>query len=138
RFEDGVVFVDLSTIRDSASMLAAIARTIGLNEVRDESLLDELSGRLREEHLLLLLDNFEQVTAAAPTAAQLLNDCPRLKLLVTSREALHVREEHLFAVPPLSLPSGVRRRASAEQLARYEAIQLFVARAQAGRVDLRL
>src|SRR5207247_5410698 len=122
---------------DSASMLAAIARRLGLHETR-EPLLDELARELREQRLLLILDNFEQVTASAPTAAQLLLGCPRLKLLVTSREALHVRGEHLFAVPPLSLPSGVRRRASAEQLARYEAIQLFVARAQAGRVDLRL
>jgi predicted ATPase/class 3 adenylate cyclase len=138
RFEDGVLFVDLSAIRDSGSVLAAIAHTIGLTEMRDESLLVELTGRLREERVLLLLDNFEQVTAAAPAAAQLLNDCPRLKLLVTSREALHVRGEHLFAVPPLSLPSAVRGRASAEQLLRYEAVQLFVGLAQAVRPDFRL
>ena len=94
--------------------------------------------RLRDEHVLLILDNFEQVTAAAPTVAHLLQDCPRLKLLVTSREALHVSGEHLFAVPPLSLPEAVRGQRSAEQLAGYEAIQLFVERAQAVKPDFRL
>ncbi|HEV8597604.1 MAG TPA: NB-ARC domain-containing protein [Candidatus Dormibacteraeota bacterium] len=138
RFEDGVLFVDLSASRDSESVLAAIARRLGLSDTRDEPLLDELTGRLREQRLLLLLDNFEQVTAAAPATAQLVRDCPRLKLLVTSREALRVRGEHLFAVPPLSLPRAARRAASAEQLAGYEAIQLFVARAQAVRPEFRL
>jgi predicted ATPase/class 3 adenylate cyclase len=138
RFEDGALFVDLSAARDDASMLAAIARTLGLSDTRDESLLDELADELREQRLLLILDNFEQVTASAPTAAQLLHGCPRLKLLVTSREALHVRGEHLFAVPPLSLPSAPRRQASGEQLIRYEAIQLFVERAKAVRPEFRL
>jgi predicted ATPase/class 3 adenylate cyclase len=138
RFEGGALFVDLSAARDSASVLAAIAHTIGLSDTRDESLLDELTRQLREQHVLLVLDNFEQVTPAAPTVAQLLHGCPRLKLLVTSREALHVRGEHLFPVPPLSLPSTARGRPSAEQLVRYEAIQLFVERAQAVKPDFRL
>src|SRR5438093_1561516 len=116
RFDDGTFFVDLSAARDGASVLAAIVRAIGLSDTRDESLFDELTRQLRDQRVLLVLDNFEQVTAAAPAAAQLLHGCPRLKLLVTSREALHVRGEHLFAVPPLSLPSGARRKASAEQL----------------------
>jgi predicted ATPase/class 3 adenylate cyclase len=136
-FED-VLFVDLSNVRDSGSVLATVARAIGLTETRDESLLHDLIEQLRGQHALLVLDNFEQVTAAAPAAAQLLHDCPRLKLLVTSREALHVSGEHLLAVPPLSLPSTVPRQASPEQLGRYEAIQLFVRRAQAIRPDFRL
>jgi predicted ATPase/class 3 adenylate cyclase len=138
RLEDGALFVDLSAARDGASVLGAIARAIGLSDTREESLLDELTQELREQRILLVLDNFEQATAAAPTAAQLLSACPQLTLLVTSREALHVRGEHLFAVPPLSLPSGAPRRASAEQLVRYEAIQLFVERARAVRQDFRL
>ncbi len=137
RFEDGAVFVDLSAARDSASMLAAIARRLGLHETR-EPLLDELARELREQRLLLILDNFEQVTASAPTAAQLLLGCPRLKLLVTSREALHVRGEHLFSVPPLSLPSPAQRQVSGEQLVRYEAIQLFAERAREVRPEFRL
>ena len=61
---------------------------------------------MRDQRLLLLYDNFEQVTSAAPTAAQLLEECPDLKLLVTSREALRVRGERLFPIPPMSLPSA--------------------------------
>ena len=137
-FEDGVFFIDLAAVRESGSVLPAIARAIGLSDTRDESLLDELSGRLRAQHVLLLLDNFEQVTAAGPTAARLFHNCPRLKLFVTSREALHVSGEHLFAVPPLSLPSAARRPPSTEQLGRYEAIQLFVERAHAVKPDFRL
>jgi predicted ATPase/class 3 adenylate cyclase len=138
RFEDGAFFVDLSTVRDSESVLGAVADAIDLSDTGEKPLFDQLVGRLTEQRVLLLLDNFEQVSAAAPTVARLVHDCPRLKLLVTSREALHVGGEHLFAVPPLSLPSVAGRRPSAEQLARYEAIQLFVARAQAVRPDFRL
>jgi predicted ATPase/class 3 adenylate cyclase len=138
RFEDGLFFVDLSAIHDSGSVPGAIARAIGLTDTREDSLLDELTGRLREQRLLLLLDNFEHVTAAAPWVAQLLHACPGLKLLVTSREALHVRGEHLFAVPPLSLPGVSAKKASADELAGYEAIQLFVGRAQEVKSDFRL
>ena len=137
RFEDGVFFVDLSSVRDSDDVLAAIGHALGLSESGDESILDKLKERLQEQRVLLILDNFEHVTAAAPTAMQLLLECPGLKLLATSREALHVRGEHLFAVPPLSLPSGPGGP-TAEQLAQYEAVQLFVERAQAVRPDFRL
>jgi predicted ATPase/class 3 adenylate cyclase len=137
-FEDGVFFVDVSAARDSEAVVASVASVMGLEATAAESLFDELRDRLRDEHLLLILDNFEQVTAAAPTVAQLLQECARLELLVTSREALHLSGEHLFAVPPLSLPTTVRGRASAAQLAGYEAIQLFVERAQAVKPDFRL
>jgi predicted ATPase len=138
RFEDGVFFVDLSAVRDSESVLAAIADAMGFNEAVDESLLDELERQLGDHRVLLVLDNFEQVGVAAPTVAHLLHECPQLKLLVTSREALHVGGEHLFAVPPLSLPSAAGRAVSADELGRYEAIQLFVARARAVKPDFRL
>jgi hypothetical protein len=96
-FEDGVYFVDLSPIREHEFALAAIARVVGIRETSDRLLLDELKGQLRVQMMLLLLDNFEQVTAAAPKVAELLQDCPKLKLLVTSREALHMRGEHSFS-----------------------------------------
>ena len=137
-FEDGVFFVDLSAARDSESVLGAIASAIGLSDRAPSRCSTSSRSGCATSSVLLILDNFEQVTAAAPTVAQLLQDCSRLKLLVTSREALHVRGEHLFAVPPLSLPSIARGTASAEQLAAYEAIQLFVERAQAVKPDFRL
>ena len=87
------------------SVLAAIGRTIGVREQSDKPLLDDLKKQIKQQKMLSLLDNFEQVTVAAPTMAELLRDCPELKMLVTSREALHVRGENVFPVPPLALPS---------------------------------
>jgi predicted ATPase len=109
-----------------------------LTETADHSLLDELKRQLQDQHVLLVLDNFEHVMAAAPTALQLLSGCPRLKLLVTSREALHVRGEQLYAVPPLSMPQAAGERPNAADLVGYEAVQLFVERAQAVKPDFRL
>jgi predicted ATPase/class 3 adenylate cyclase len=138
RFADGVFFVDLSAVRDTESVLTAIASAVGLNETIGESLLAELTRHLHEQRALLVLDNFEQVTAAATTVVQLLQGCPGVRLLVTSREALHVRDEHVLWVPPLSLPPADARRPSAEQLAQFEAVQLFSERAKAGSPNFRL
>jgi predicted ATPase/class 3 adenylate cyclase len=138
RFEDGVFFVDLSAVRATEDVPAGIARAIGLSETSGQALLEELKGRLGRQHTLLVLDNFEQVTTAAPTVVELLEDCQGLKVLVTSREALHVRPEHLFPVSPLSLPRAAPGRRSAVELAGCEAVQLFVERAQAVRADFRL
>jgi predicted ATPase/class 3 adenylate cyclase len=138
RFEDGVFFVDLSAVRAAEDMPASIARAVGLSETSGQPLLEELKERLRLQHTLLVLDNFEQVTTAAPMTVELLEDCQGLKLLVTSREALRVRPEHLYPVPPLSLPRAAPDRRSAAELAGCEAVQLFVERAQAVRTDFRL
>jgi predicted ATPase/class 3 adenylate cyclase len=138
RFDHGVFFVDLSAIRDTQAVLASIARTIGLTETADRPLLAELERQLHHQRVLLVLDNFEQVMSAAPTAVELLSGCPGLKLLVTSREALHVRGEHLYAVPPLSVPDAGPEPPTAAELAGYEAVQLFIERAQAVRPNFRL
>lgn len=137
RFHDGTYFIDLAPIRDPNSVLTAIARTIGLNESSNGSMLDDLKDQLREKAMLLLLDNFEQVTAAAVQVASLLQFCPHLKLLATSREALRVRGEHLYPLPPLELPADARH-ATPQELADYEAVQLFVERARAVRPDFEL
>jgi predicted ATPase len=137
-FPDGVVFVELSSARTTDDVLVAITRTIGLGEVVERPLKDVLLDYLRPRHMLLVLDNFEQVIEAAGLLAQLLVDCPKLSILVTSREALHLRGEHLYPVPPLTLPSADPRQVSARQLERCEAAQLFVDRAQAVRPDFRL
>jgi predicted ATPase/class 3 adenylate cyclase len=138
RFQDGTYFIDLAPIRDPNSVLTAIARTIGLNETSNGSMLDDLKRQLRQKTMLLLLDNFEQVTSAAVQVAELLQFCPHLKLLATSREALRVRSEQLYPVPPLELPAADIRRATPQELASYEAVQLFVERARAVRPDFAL
>ena len=118
RFEDGVFFVDLSTVRSPNAVFEAIVRAVGLTGTSDEGLLEGLKHELRSRHMLLLLDNFEQVMAAADGVADLLQECSELKVLLTSREALRVRGEHLLAVPPL---------------ADDEAVRLFVERAREAR-----
>ena len=110
RFTDGVYFVDLVTATDSDAVLALIATAIGLGDAAERSPLDDLRRRLRAQQVLIVLDNFEQVAVAAPTIVGLLADCPGLKVLVTSRQALRVRGEHVVSVPPLSLPAAATRR----------------------------
>jgi predicted ATPase len=135
RFGDGVYFVDLAPIRESESVLTTIARTVGIRETSDRPLLDELKGQLKSKAMLLLLDNFEQVTAAAPKVGELLQDCSQLKLLVTSREPLHLRGEHIHPVPPLTLPPADLKQQSLEQLTQCEALRLFIERVIAVKPD---
>jgi predicted ATPase/class 3 adenylate cyclase len=135
RFRDGVSFVDLSAVRDADALLVALGRAVGVGEAPDRSIRDELAERLRERQVLMVLDNFEQVTSAAWVTTELLDECPQVKLLVTSREPLHVRIEHVYVVPPLGLPPAVRRRVTAAELEPIESIQLFVDRARAVRPD---
>jgi predicted ATPase/class 3 adenylate cyclase len=137
-FKDGVFFVDLAPIREPESVLAAIARIVGLRETSDRPLLDELKDYLRDRMMLLILDNFEQVTVAALQIMELLAQCPLLKVLVTSREALHTRGEQVFPVPPLALPRVDLKQPSIEQLTQYEAVQLFIERAQAVKPDFQV
>ena len=133
-FTDGVYFVDLAPLREPEAVLAAIARTLGLRE-SERLLLDELKDQLRSRTMLLLLDNFEQVTSATPLVGELLQDCAHLKLLVTSREALHLRSEHIHPVPPLGLPVADLKQQTLEQLTQYEAVRLFIERVLAVKPD---
>lgn len=138
RFRDGVSFVDLSAATDADAVLLALGRVIGVNEAPDRSLLTDVTDRLRDRQLLLVLDNFEQVTTAAGVTTDLLATCPELKLLVTSREPLHVRAEHVLPVPPLGLPPASRRPPPLDELRRVEAIELFLDRARAVRAEFEL
>ncbi|MDQ1530459.1 MAG: hypothetical protein QOE37_564 [Microbacteriaceae bacterium] len=137
-FAQGARFVDLAAVREADQLPAAIARTVGLRESGDRPLLEALEDHLRERKLLLVLDNFEQVVAAAPTVVRLLAACHGLTLLVTSREALHVRGEHLLPIPPLPLPDLGAGPRSSRQLGRADAVRFFVERARAVQPDFRL
>jgi predicted ATPase len=133
-FADGVYFVALAPISDPALVLSAIVQTLGVRESGGTTLLDGLKEYLREKRLLLVLDNFEQVVAAAPFIAALLAAAPHVKVLVTSRAALHLSGEREVAVPPLALPDRTRLP-SLERLTQYEAVRLFIERAQAVKAD---
>jgi predicted ATPase/transcriptional regulator with XRE-family HTH domain len=129
-FSDGVFFVPLAPVSDPDLVVSAIARSIEVQETGGQTIAQALAKYLREKQMLLLLDNFEQVTAAAPLVASLLSECPRLKILVTSREVLHLRGEHQFQVPPLTVPDPAALPALSE-LPGYPSIRLFVERAAA-------
>jgi predicted ATPase/DNA-binding CsgD family transcriptional regulator len=136
-FPDGVCFVSLAPIHDAELVLPTIVQALELFPVGARSLLKYLQAALREQHLLLLLDNFEQVVVAAPLLVELLAACPGLKLLVTSREVLHVRGEHTFVVLPLELPDA-KRLPDMQILMRYGAVALFVERAREVQPTLQL
>jgi predicted ATPase/DNA-binding SARP family transcriptional activator len=123
-----IFFVDLAPLDDANLVPAAIARTLAVRETHDEPLLASLKAYLRDARVLLLLDNFEQVLAAAPLVAELLAACPHLSVLATSRQELHLRGEHVFAVPPLALPEA-NLRPNPASLAENAAVALFVERA---------
>jgi predicted ATPase/class 3 adenylate cyclase len=107
-FPNGVFFVSLAPVRDWELVAPTIARTLGLREQPGETVLETLDGYLTDKELLLVLDNFEQVLAAAPAVAGLCASAPKLKLLVTSRTPLRLSGERTYPVPPLGLPESVR------------------------------
>jgi predicted ATPase len=129
-FLDGTCFVLLAAVSDPARVLAAIAQALGLWEAGDLPLEEQVHAALRERHLLLLLDNFEQVVKGAPQLTSLLASCPRLHILVTSRAALHLSGEHEFPVSPLAVPD-LTQLPSSEMLTQQAAVRLFVLRTQA-------
>jgi predicted ATPase len=135
RFADGVVLVSLAPLRDPALVASAIAHALGVREEGHRPVEECLVAQLRARQLLLVLDNFEQVLAAAPLVAELLAACPQVTVLATSRAALHLRGEHEFPVLPLALPDP---QAPFEGLAEVAAVALFLDRAQALRPDFGL
>src|SRR6266705_5954635 len=136
-FADGVHVVSLAPISDPAFVIPTIAHSMGLTESGSQPLLDLLKISQHDKHRLLLLDNFEHVISVATLLAELLEACPAVKILVTSREVLRLRGEHQFAVPPLALPDS-SRLPDDRSLAHVPAVNLFVQRAQAIHPDFQL
>jgi len=127
RFAQGAVFVALAPLRAEELVVAAIAQALGVSETGDRSLMAGVQTALRDKQLLLVLDNFEHVAAAAPLVAELLAAAPDLKILITSRSPLRISGEHTFALPPLALPE-LANLPPADQLAQIESVALFLAR----------
>src|SRR6266478_4981863 len=139
-FPGGTHFVPLSSLSDPGLIASAIVQTLGIREAGGQSPLEILKENLQsswQAPMLLLLDNFEHLVQAAPTVAELLAMSPHLKILVTSRAALHVYGEHEFPVPPLALPDS-RSQPTVETLSQCPAVALFVQRAVAARPDFEL
>ena len=134
-FQDGVYFVDLAPLRDPELVVVNIAHTLGVRGAG--SLLDLVGQHLRERHTLLLLDNFEQILPAAAIIASLLERCPRLQVMSTSRAPLRITGEQVYPVPPLELPDPFRP-SSPGALADVPSVSLFVQRARAVQPDFGL
>ena len=133
-FAGGVYLVELAPLTDPALVLSAIAHTLGVQEAPGRLLAESLVSHLQATPpLLLVLDNFEQVMEAASHVTMLLLECPRLKILVTSRAVLRVRGEHELEVPPLALPD--EGQTNPETLAECASVALFVWRAAVARPD---
>ena len=144
---DGVRFVALAPVPEPALVVPELMRTLGITSHGGVPPLDALGSALRDRQLLLVLDNFEHVAAAAPQIVQLLLMAPCVTALITSRAVLHITGEYVYPVPPLAQPrlpaagaegpAGLpgRPEPSLEDLARAPAVQLFVERARAVRFD---
>ena len=125
---DGVYFVDLASVRDPDLVILATSQTLDMRESLGEPPLHTLKTYLRDRRVLLVLDNLEQVIEVGPLLTELLAATRGVKALATSRARLHVRGEHEFAVPPLSLPDS---NSSFEVLTLNPAVALFADRARA-------
>jgi predicted ATPase len=135
-FRDRVYVVDLAPITDREGAYQAIGRAIGAFDVGRASLAS-LKDALRQKQLLILLDNFEHLLAAAPLVTELLHACPHLKVLTTSRAALRLSGEQEFPVSPLPVPDPTHVP-GIETLIDYAAVRLFVDRAVRARPDFAL
>jgi predicted ATPase/class 3 adenylate cyclase len=133
-FPDGIWFVRLSRLTDPALVVPTIAQTLGLFEAGSQPIAEALRARVADKHLLLVLDNFEQVVEAAGAMARLLESAPRLKLVVTSQMPLHLRGEREYPLVPLPLPDPAHMPPP-DQLSQYAAVALFIERARDARPD---
>ena len=129
-FEHGVVYVALAPVQEPGLVAAAVAAALGIRESGGRALIEVVADSLRKRQVLLVLDNFEHVLAAAPLVADLLAAAPRLKVLATSRSLLGLSGEHAFPVPPLALPD-LDALPPPPMLAEAPAVALLLARVRA-------
>jgi predicted ATPase/class 3 adenylate cyclase len=129
-YPDGVFFVELGPVTDYQLIPSTIADAIGVKAEGRRPVLDTLRDQVWDRDMLLVLDNFEQVVEGAQVVADLLDAAPRVRILVTSREPLHLAGEQELPVPPLALPD-TGGDGEPDVLARSEAVALFVQRATA-------
>jgi predicted ATPase/class 3 adenylate cyclase len=133
-FEGGVFFINLAPLVDPGLVIPTTAYTLGLREGGGQPIEETLKEYLKDKRLLLVLDNFEQVVEAASSVAELLKSAPYTKVLATSRASLDLSIEHEYLVPPLPVPD-LTKPPSLESLSQYDAVKLFIQRAQEVKPD---
>lgn len=128
KFKDGIWLTELAPLADPTYIISTIASTFHLREVQGVPLSETITNYLRGKHLLLILDNCEHlIEACAKITDQLLHNCPNLKIIASSREALGIDGETVYNVPSLALPSA--RDGRSKDWMEYESIRLFIERA---------
>lgn len=137
RFRDGVHFVDLTPLTDPAALAAHVAQAVGLEDVALRPPEARLAEHFRARHALVVLDNFEHLVDGAPAVADLLDACPMLRVLATSREALRLHGERRYPLAPLALPAG-DALTDVAALGQVAGVSLFVRRAEAVAPDFAL
>jgi predicted ATPase/DNA-binding CsgD family transcriptional regulator len=123
---EDIWFVPLVAVRDPALVLPSIAQALGLYQVTDRPVDETIVHFLGDRNVLLVIDNFELVTDAAPDLGRLLTACPGVTMLVTSRFALRIAGEHLFLVRPLETPDATDLPPN--RLREVESVRLFLER----------
>ncbi len=139
-FRGGIYFIPLAPLGDPGLIASAIVQTLGIREAGSQVPLEMLKKNLRDSlraPTLFLLDSFEHLIQAAAIVTELLAEDPNLRILVTSREALHLYGEHEFPVPPLAVPD-LRAVPPVDELSQYPAVTLFAQRAVAAKPDFKL
>ena len=126
-FADRVVFVPLEAVTDAASITAVAAAALRLELSGEEDASSVVIRFLAEKRLLLVLDNFERLLEGTPFIRELIDNCPQLKLLITTRERLNLEAEWVFEVEGLAYPDEAR---SVERAGYFDAVQLFLMRAK--------
>jgi predicted ATPase/DNA-binding CsgD family transcriptional regulator len=129
RFENGLCWIELAVLNDPTLLPQTVLQTLGVPEPPRRSPLELLTDYFQGKHSLLLLDNCEHIIdACARFVLHLLQSCPQLSLIITSRETLNIDGELAWIVPSLQIPN-IQSRAPISDLDQYDAVQLFVARA---------
>ncbi|MEO8606292.1 MAG: tetratricopeptide repeat protein [Chloroflexota bacterium] len=136
-FPDGVFFIALAAISDANLVSTTIATTLGIPDAGPQTPLERLKTFLRDKQMLLVLDNFEQILTAAAQISELLATCLSVKMLVTSRAPLRIRQERQIPVSPLAVPD-LAHLPDIENVMHYSAVTLFLERAQAVKPDFSL
>jgi predicted ATPase/DNA-binding CsgD family transcriptional regulator/DNA-binding transcriptional regulator YiaG len=141
-YEDGVFFVPLAPVTEHALVPTAIASTLNLKLTGNQPPMDSLRDFVDGKHMLLILDNFEQIIGAGSVVADLLVACPNIQVMVSSRVALHVYGEQVYRVPTMLLPgkniTATATAESVEKVVEWEAVDLFVQRVRLVRPDFAL
>ncbi len=135
-FPGGIYFVPLAPVPDANLVASAIAQVLHIRATSDQFIV-RFGAHLGHKHILLILDNFEHVLAAAPLVTELFEVAPSLRILITSRTKLNLYGEHEFNVSPLATPD-LKSLPPSTQLVQYDSVRIFVERTRALKADFAL